>query len=570
MAEWRIPEFQEVRSLGSGAQGRVVLARHRESGTPVAIKYLLGADERDRERLRHEARMLGQADSPHIARLFRLVEVPEGAAIVMEAVDGVSLKEILERYGALGPEASLAVLKGSLLGLAAAHALGVVHRDYKPANVVVPANGCSKLIDFGIATPTGEAGGAGTPVYMAPEQWSRQPATPATDVYAATCVFVECVTGRRPFQGDGQAALMNAHLNAPVPTDGVPEPLRELVAAGLAKDPAERPAGAAAFVQGLEQVARETYGPDWETRGIRRLAGAAVALAALFPLAGLAVPGAAGVAGAAGAAGETAAAGGAKALLATTAGKIVVGGAAVVVVTGGAVAVQQTVKAEPKPRPTPTRSVVLAAAVSQCPVTGPTGENQTPKGTPVPVRLPSQVKLPQGAAVYQFGKGEHLIGPAGQRCSQSSGNGGGGSEIGGSGRYVRRSFPFTLGSIATGTCYYFPEAPQTRECVKADALPRRQSFPSGVPGVRAMVAGEAADKPTPMPPSPYVAVTVATMDAKGVPSSISCVMPWARASTCTAALTYWYVEAMSDTHITKAALDVAAQRIAAGVAAARH
>ncbi|KAB2340246.1 serine/threonine-protein kinase, partial [Actinomadura montaniterrae] len=265
MSGWRIDGYAEVRELGAGAQGRVVLARHERSGTPVAIKYLnASASEDDRERLRHEARMLGQAESPHIARLFRLVEGPDGAAIIMEAVDGVSLKELLARHGALGPEASLSVLKGSLLGLAAAHALGVVHRDYKPANVVVPADGRSRLVDFGIAAPAGqEAGGAGTPSYMAPEQWDRHTATPATDVYAATCVFVECVSGHRPFAGN-RAELMRAHLTGPVPAETVPEPLRPLVARGMAKDPADRPPSAAAFVDDLERTAREAYGPDWE------------------------------------------------------------------------------------------------------------------------------------------------------------------------------------------------------------------------------------------------------------------------------------------------------------------
>ncbi|NVI91049.1 serine/threonine-protein kinase [Actinomadura sp. BRA 177] len=289
--EWRVDGYTEVRELGAGAQGRVALARHDRSGTLVAIKYLATrADEADRERLRHEALMLGRAGSPHVARLFRLVEGPETSAIVMEAVDGVSLKELLERHGALGPEASLAVLKGSLLGLAAAHAVGVVHRDYKPANVVVPADGRSRLVDFGIATPAGqEAGGAGTPYYMAPEQWSRHVATPSTDVYAATCVFVECVTGRRPYTGN-RAELMNAHLSGEVPVEAVPEALRPLVLRGMARAPEDRPAGAALFVDELERTARKTYGQDWEARGVHALSAGAVALAALFPLAAWPAP----------------------------------------------------------------------------------------------------------------------------------------------------------------------------------------------------------------------------------------------------------------------------------------
>ncbi|MEU5879280.1 serine/threonine-protein kinase [Spirillospora sp. NPDC047279] len=278
-------EFEELRELGRGAQGRVVLARHAVRGTPVAIKYLpADAGGAAHDRFRAEARMLGQVDNPHVAKLYRLVEGEQGVAIIMEAVEGVPFRTILERYGRLEPEAALTVLKGSLIGLAAAHAAGVVHRDYKPANVVVRADGLSKLIDFGIATFSGETSAAGTPVYMAPEQWRGQPASPATDVYAATCVFFECVTGERPYRGD-QAALMNGHLNTPVPLESVDERLRPLVARGMAKEPSYRPAGAAAFVAELEETAARAYGPDWESRGVQALAASALAFAALFPLA---------------------------------------------------------------------------------------------------------------------------------------------------------------------------------------------------------------------------------------------------------------------------------------------
>ncbi|RAY13286.1 serine/threonine protein kinase [Actinomadura craniellae] len=338
---WRVSGFTEVRPLGAGAQGRVVLARHETAGTPVAIKYLPpggpGAPQ--------EALMLASVDDPHVARLYQLVESPHGMAIVMEAVDGVSLKEILGRHGALGPEAALAVLKGSLLGLAAAHAVGVVHRDYKPANVVVQADGLSKLIDFGIAAPAGRGSAAGTPRYMAPEQWRGEPAGPATDVYAATCVFFECATGGPPYPETERAPLMAQHLTAPPPVERVPEPLRPLLAHGLAKRAADRPAGAAEFVVELEATAAAAYGPDWEARGVRALAGAAVALAMLFPLGALAAPGTAvaaggGVAGAAG--------GGALGAAAT---KVTLAVAATAVVTAGGAGVYAVQQGEPEPAP---------------------------------------------------------------------------------------------------------------------------------------------------------------------------------------------------------------------------
>ncbi|WP_051467858.1 serine/threonine-protein kinase [Actinomadura oligospora] len=295
--EWRIDGFEEIRELGRGGQGRVVLARHAASGGLVAVKYLLGnAGSGARTRFREEAVLLGRVRDPHVARLYRLVEGDQGLALVMEAVDGVPFREILARYGSLAPEAALTVLKGSLLGLAAAHAAGVVHRDYKPSNVIVPADGRSKLIDFGVATMAGAASASGTPAYMAPEQWLGEPAGPAADVYAATCVFVETVTGRRPFADDPRGG----HLAGAIPVDEVPEALRPLIERGMAKAAASRPPGAAAFVRELEAVAQAAYGPDWESRGAHLLAGIAMALASLFPLAALSAGAGAG-AGAAGA-----------------------------------------------------------------------------------------------------------------------------------------------------------------------------------------------------------------------------------------------------------------------------
>ncbi|MFB9194194.1 serine/threonine-protein kinase [Actinomadura verrucosospora] len=374
--DWRLTGFTEERELGRGAQGRVVLARHTASGTPVAIKYLVGGDPGAVGALRSEAQMLGRLTSPYVARLYQFVEGEHGAAIVMEAVNGASLKEVLREHGALAPEAALLVLKGSLLGLAAAHAVGVVHRDYKPANVVVRGDGLSKLVDFGIAVLAGGSSMSGTPVYMAPEQWRGEPASPATDVYAATCVFVECVTGRRPFATAERAALMNQHLTAQVDVREVPEPLRRLVLEGMAKDPGQRPPGAAEFVTRLESVAIAAYGSDWEQRGMRALAAAAVALVALFPLGALAVtPGAAAAGATAGAAGTagTAGAGGAggagttgaavsKGFLATAVGKgtMAAAGAAVVAGTAGGVvyAVQDQKPQPPAAAPAPVVTLV--------------------------------------------------------------------------------------------------------------------------------------------------------------------------------------------------------------------
>jgi serine/threonine-protein kinase len=288
--DWNVPGYRHTRELGAGASGRVVLALHGETGTPVAIKYLgeeLRLDPDFLEEFRGEARLLGDLDTPHVVRLWEYVEGPQGAAIVMELVDGIALRALLRQAGATGPEAALVVLKGSLLGLAAAHAMGVVHRDYKPENVLVAADGSSKLVDFGIAVRNGDDGGvAGTPPYMAPEQWAGDPASAAADVYAATATFFECLTGHRPYPGTEFAELVVQHTTAPIPDDEAPEPVRPLIRRGLAKTADERPDSAAEFVAELEAVAGTAYGEDWEERGQRKLAALAALLPLLFPSAG--------------------------------------------------------------------------------------------------------------------------------------------------------------------------------------------------------------------------------------------------------------------------------------------
>lgn len=284
MSTWAVPGYSESRELGSGASGRVALAVHEETGHPVAVKYL-SESLRTRpgfvQEFRAEARLLGGLRSDHVAGLYEYVEGPEGAAIVMELVDGVCLRVLLAQQAPLDPEAALVLLKGSLLGLADAHRVGVVHRDYKPENVLVRPDGTSKLVDFGIAATDGTTAGiAGTPSYMAPEQWTGAPASPAADVYAATATFFECLTGRKPYTGENLAELALQHVDGAIPADEVPEPVRSLVQRGLAKAPEQRPAHAEDFVAELEATAGGAYGPDWEERGRRQLA----ALVALFLL----------------------------------------------------------------------------------------------------------------------------------------------------------------------------------------------------------------------------------------------------------------------------------------------
>jgi serine/threonine-protein kinase len=285
MGAWKVPGYAEERELGRGSSGRVVSAVNEETGRPVAIKYLHESLVWDREfltRFRAEADLLRSLDVPQVVRVLDYLEAPgQGAAIVMELVEGVSLHEMISRHGATSPEAALAVLKGSLGGLAAAHRLGIVHRDYKPENVLVDQAGASKLADFGVAVKEGRSvPAAGTRLYMAPEQWEGAPASPSSDIYAATAVFFECLTGKTPFSGRD---LRHQHETAAVPVEQVDEPLRTLIEYGMAKDPADRPSDAAALMAELDELAEDAYGPDWEDLGRGELAESAAALLGLLP-----------------------------------------------------------------------------------------------------------------------------------------------------------------------------------------------------------------------------------------------------------------------------------------------
>lgn len=273
------------------------LATYQATGAYVAIKYLNATLRRDTEfmdRFRSDTHQLVEIDDPNVVRLYEYVETATRAAVVMELVDGVSLRTLLAEHGRTSPEAALAVLKSTLLALAAAHERGVPHRDVSPDNVLVQADGTSKLSDFGVVVHAEEPGvPAGTPAYMAPELWTQERAGPPADVYAAACVLFEAVRGRPPYRAEKDGAegaqdvpaLRDKHLVEPVPLEVVPDALRDLLRRGLAKDPAVRYASARQFAAELEQDAVANYGPDWEKRGRRHLAELATLLALRFPLA---------------------------------------------------------------------------------------------------------------------------------------------------------------------------------------------------------------------------------------------------------------------------------------------
>ena len=395
------PGYTPLRELGSGASGTVVLARHEATGQLAAIKHLspqMAADPAFLGQFREEARLLERLRHPNITALWEYIEQGGEAALVMEFVDGIPLRALLEERGTLDPVAALVVLKGSLLGLEAAHAAGVVHRDYKPENVLLTREAESKLVDFGVAVPAGNTvWKAGTPSYMAPEQWQAGTVSPQTDVYAATCVFFEALVGRRPFVAPDLPTLEALHCSAPIPAGEAPEPLRALIAQGMAKRALLRYPTAAAFLAALETAAVGAYGENWEEEGRRRLALALLGLLALFPLG---VDGA-GAAAAGGAVVADVVGGGAQGLrlAAIVAGILVV---AIAGTIGGMAATRRgpfgsndAVALVRKPTPFP---LALATTTPTVATVETSSTTATPTATPAPTPTPTDTPAPTPSA----------------------------------------------------------------------------------------------------------------------------------------------------------------------------
>ena len=185
---------------------------------------------------------------------------------------GVRLRELIKRYGALGPEAALAVLGDSLIGLAAALEHGAVHWDYQPENVLIDRHGGIELTGFGRPAVTDPRVPARLTPYQAPELRHGAPASWASNVYAATAVFFECLTGLAPSperirQSGWQQLAASGTAGQTVGQ------LRDLVAWGMADRPADRPASAGHLITELDGLAAACYGPEWYRRGRRELAG---------------------------------------------------------------------------------------------------------------------------------------------------------------------------------------------------------------------------------------------------------------------------------------------------------
>ena len=243
--------------VGRGGMGVVYRATDLSLERPVALKLIapeLAEDERFRARFLREPRLAASLDHPNVIPIYEAGEHDGQLYLAMRFVEGSDLKSVLEREGRLAPERALAVLAQVADALDAAHRRALVHRDVKPANVLLDEDGHAYLTDFGItkqlggdSTDTGRV--VGTLDYLAPEQIRGEPVDGRTDVYALGCVLYECLAGAPPFRRATEAETLWAHMQEqPPPLRGHPA-LDPVLRKALAKDREERYASCAELIE---------------------------------------------------------------------------------------------------------------------------------------------------------------------------------------------------------------------------------------------------------------------------------------------------------------------------------
>ncbi|HEY6295717.1 MAG TPA: PASTA domain-containing protein [Streptosporangiaceae bacterium] len=272
--------------IAHGGMATVYRATDTRLDREVALKVMHVELARDEDFVR---RFIGEAKS--VARLSNqnVVAVYDQGAdgpflyLAMEYIHGRTLRQLLRERGWFSPAAALEIITGVLDGLAAAHQAGIVHRDVKPENVLLTADGRVKVADFGLARAQAAAGQTraglliGTVAYVPPEQVSGEVTGPRGDVYSAGVMLFELLTGRQPYRGDTPLSVAYQHVNQDVPAPsslmpGIPAAVDQLVLAATSRDPARRPADAAEFARAVRMV-RQGAG---EPGGLTDVMGAGV------------------------------------------------------------------------------------------------------------------------------------------------------------------------------------------------------------------------------------------------------------------------------------------------------
>ena len=308
--------YRLVELLGQGGMATIYRATDSQLGRDVAVKVLHREYGRDPDfvaRFRQEAHAAAALSHPGIVAVHDFGVDEDGPYLVMELVDGEDLASLLRRNGPLPPRQAARLVAEVARALDAAHDRGIVHRDVKPANIMLNANGRVKVTDFGIARAWADAGltlpgtTLGSVHYFSPEQALGEPATAASDVYSLGIVLYELLSGRRPWEGDSAAAIAMARISAAPPrvTDirpSIPPALEAIDRKALAPDAASRFASAGAMADALEAFLEEGRIAGPRSAGPLAAGAAAASLAAAAGM-GMGAAAAAGAMGAAGRAG---------------------------------------------------------------------------------------------------------------------------------------------------------------------------------------------------------------------------------------------------------------------------
>ena len=264
--------------LGRGGFGAVYRATDTTLGREVALKVLhpqLTTDPDFLDKFRKEARTVAQLKSRDIVTIHELGEVDGRVFIAMEYMDGGSLKDKLEKEGALSFEETLKIMRQVCAGLDVAHRKGLVHRDIKPANILFDREGNAVISDFGLAKAVSNSsvsamssmGIAGTPAYRAPEIWQgKPPASQATDIYSLGCILSEMLSGQILFDGDTPEQILTQHLiNGPSIPAGLSQAMQGNLKKALAKDPDQRFSSTndlLGAVEGTRQDKKQAQAPE--------------------------------------------------------------------------------------------------------------------------------------------------------------------------------------------------------------------------------------------------------------------------------------------------------------------